>query len=99
MKTYYLLSPATFRWHPGEGGSSQNTYNHSLAEVHIQVTDKNDNAPIFSKKVFYYDFENTLAKELMNVTARDPDLGEGGKVTFRMRSSKRVSGNYSVIPS
>ena len=94
-----MLLHSSFRLHPGEGGSSQNTYNQSLAEVHIHVTDKNDNAPIFSKKVFYYDFENTLAKELMNVTARDPDLGEGGKVTFRMRSSKRVSDINFRIPS
>ena len=77
--------------HLGEGGSGQNTYNHSLAEVHIYVTDKNDNAPIFSKKVFYYDFDNVMTKQLMNFTARDPDLGEGGKVKYRLHSFKRVS--------
>ena len=32
-----------------------------------------------------------MAKVLMNVTARDPDLGEGGKIKFRLLSSKRVS--------
>ena len=32
-----------------------------------------------------------MAKQLMNVTARDPDLGEGGKVKYRLHSFKRVS--------
>ena len=62
-----------------------------MAEVHIHVTDKNDNAPIFSQDVFYYDFEDTMAKELLNVTATDPDLGKGGIVKFRLLSWERVS--------
>jgi len=77
----------------GEGGSGQNTYNHTLAEVHIYVTDKNDNAPVFSKKVFYYDFNNVKTKQLLSITANDPDLGKGGKVKFRLVSSKRADKN------
>ena len=77
--------------HLGDGGIGQNSYNNSLADVYIYVTDKNDNAPIFSKKVFYYDFKQVMAKQLINITARDPDLGEGGKVKYRLLSFKRVS--------
>ena len=73
----------------GEGGSER-TSNGSLADVYIHVTDVNDNAPVF-KKDLTYEFNDFKLKDLMNITATDPDTGAGGEVKFRFLSSKRVS--------
>ena len=97
LDSYFSCSNEICPWntisgssHLGEGGSEQTDYNHTLAYVHIHLTDKNDNPPKFARNVFYHDFDSMMAKNLMNVTASDPDLGDGGKVKFRMLSSKRV---------
>lgn len=76
----------------GEGGSER-TSNGSLADVYIHVTDVNDNAPIF-KRDLTYDFNDFELKDLMNITATDPDTGAGGEVKFRFLSSKRVSNTF-----
>ncbi|XP_056642220.1 cadherin-87A isoform X2 [Diorhabda sublineata] len=78
----------------------------SIARVKITINDINDNPPIFDQPV-YYSAVNAMANIndfVINVTARDPDNGVNGSITYYIKAtnlfkfnSNRSSG--SIIPS
>lgn len=78
----------------------------SKAKIKITIQDLNDNEPIFEKSV-YYAAVNAFApvnEFVTNVTARDPDSGLNGSLTYYIKASNlykfgsnRSSG--SIIPS
>ena len=74
----------------GEGGSDRSN-NQSIANVRITLTDINDNSPVFQKTSYRFTFNDAKIKTpLGDVVAKDPDTGDGGKVKYRLRSTKRV---------
>ena len=57
-------------------------------EVRIRVTDINDEAPIFEKSIYMVRNVTTLSEVgdlVVQVMARDADLGSGGQVTYHLR--------------
>ena len=70
-----------------DGGTPQYS---ATATLTIQVEDLNDEVPVFTRNEYvFYIKENQPAGSLVGAfNATDPDLGEGGKVTFYLSSSQ-----------
>ena len=56
----------------------------SILNVHVHVIDVNDNAPVFSNKVYNISIKNEPSESLpiIVLSAKDLDLGNNGKVTY-----------------
>nr|XP_058132586.1 protocadherin-8 isoform X2 [Dasypus novemcinctus] len=73
----------------------------------VRVGDENDNAPLFTRPVYEVSVRenNPPGAYLATVTARDPDLGRNGQVTYRLleaevgRAGDAVSTYVSVDPA
>lgn len=79
---------------------------HSKALVKVTVKDLNDNEPIFEHPVYYAAVSavSEVNTFVINVTAKDPDAGSNGSLTYYIKASNlfkfgsnRSSG--SIIPS
>ena len=56
------------------------------AVVRVEVTDENDNAPVFGKPWYSLEVpENQEAVELCFLKATDPDSGPSGTLLYRIR--------------
>uniref|UniRef100_A0A8C3QZA9 Protocadherin alpha subfamily C, 2 n=1 Tax=Cyanoderma ruficeps TaxID=181631 RepID=A0A8C3QZA9_9PASS len=57
--------------------------------VWVQISDVNDNAPVFSADAFdvFVEENNPLGAFLYQVSASDPDIGENGRVSYVLRNS------------
>ncbi|KAI1233994.1 hypothetical protein IHE44_0003702 [Lamprotornis superbus] len=57
--------------------------------VWVQISDVNDNPPIFSADAFdvFVEENNPLGAFLYQVSASDPDIGENGRVSYMLRNS------------
>ena len=60
----------------------------SILDVHISVTDVNDNTPIFSQNVYNISVSNIIdsAKPLVILSAKDLDSGTNGRVLYHFTS-------------
>lgn len=60
----------------------------SILDVHISVTDVNDNAPVFSQNVYNVSikYEHDEATPVAILSARDTDAGKNGKVSYHFSS-------------
>ena len=65
----------------------------SVLLVDVDVTDINDNAPSFDRDVYHVTVpeDAEVGRTLLRVGAIDPDLGDDGRVRFRMQMSKSNS--------
>ncbi|XP_014776002.1 protocadherin beta-11 isoform X2 [Octopus bimaculoides] len=59
-----------------------------VLDVHITVTDVNDNPPVFSRDIFNVSVKNTHQRNgaILMLSARDLDSGENGKVSYQFSS-------------
>ncbi|XP_057377761.1 cadherin-87A-like [Daphnia carinata] len=78
----------------------------SIAQVHIDVVDINDNPPHFERETFYagVDYSSNSDKLLLQIHASDPDFGINGSLSYFIRSSNlfHMGSNVSsgsVVPS
>ena len=62
----------------------------SLGVVYVTVTDVNDNPPEFLELPYEWTYKNFNSHKLGFVKAKDLDLGDGGKVKFRMEKQIQV---------
>ncbi|GAB1610351.1 putative protocadherin beta-18 isoform X3 [Argonauta hians] len=62
--------------------------NQGILNIHISVTDDNDNFPIFSKDIYNVSLRNTLPRDkpILTLTAKDLDSGENGRVSYHFSS-------------
>ncbi|XP_061073753.1 protocadherin Fat 4 [Conger conger] len=59
----------------------------SYAEIHINISDVNDNSPVFTQSVYWCEtLENSLAGPVCGVSAVDADSGVYGKVQYSILS-------------
>ncbi|CAH1406526.1 unnamed protein product [Nezara viridula] len=65
----------------------------TLLHLFINVSDVNDNAPVFTKRVFTGGIttEADFGTEFMQVKATDPDLGRNGKMSYYMTSEVKMT--------
>ncbi|XP_064018295.1 protocadherin gamma-B5-like [Pogoniulus pusillus] len=56
----------------------------SSAELVLEVSDVNDNAPVFEEEVYnaYVEENNAAGAQVLNVLARDADAGANGRVSY-----------------
>lgn len=68
----------------------------SSASFYVRVTDENDNAPLFTQSNYIEDLYENNDKDdtVLNVFARDADLGNNSKIEYSLESSIR---NYFAI--
>lgn len=69
----------------------------------VRVSDENDNAPLLTRPVYEVSVRenNPPGAYLATVTARDPDLGRNGQVTYRLLEAEvgRARGAVSTYDS
>ncbi|XP_039600852.1 protocadherin-16-like isoform X2 [Polypterus senegalus] len=71
----------------------------SSVTVRIFITDENDNAPAFTSPAAVSVMEDQPAGfVVLYVMARDPDLGENGQISYRIKSGN-TGGKFSLNPS
>ena len=60
----------------------------SILDVHISVTDINDNAPVFSRNVYNVTVENErqVATPVIMLSAKDLDLGKNSQILYHFSS-------------
>ena len=63
----------------------------SNTTVYITITDVNDNVPVFERDYYEATVSNQLPVDIMQVTASDPDVGDGGNVRYSIFSVKSMS--------
>ena len=72
----------------------------STLHVHISVTDVNDNAPVFTQKVYNVSIKNEPSETLpiIVLSAKDLDLGINGKVTydFSSKTSEMAKSHFKL---
>ena len=58
----------------------------SVLNIHISVTDINDNPPVFSKDIYNVSIKHEMATNIpiTKVMANDADEGENGKVSYQI---------------
>ncbi|CAH0386133.1 unnamed protein product [Bemisia tabaci] len=68
------------------------------APVIIEVVDINDNAPTFSSSQYsFVVLENVpLDTSVLNVSATDPDSGDGGRVEYELVDTSEAAGLFSI---
>ncbi|KAJ8368497.1 hypothetical protein SKAU_G00085250 [Synaphobranchus kaupii] len=68
----------------------------SYAEIHINISDVNDNSPVFTQSVYRCEtLENVLASPVCGVSAVDADSGIYGKVQYSI-SSGDVDNTFTI---
>ncbi|XP_053501608.1 protocadherin beta-16-like isoform X29 [Ictalurus furcatus] len=67
-------------------------------QIHITVLDANDNAPVFSQKVYRATLTENAPKgtKLITVRASDADEGSYGRVTYMSKTVDRLSDLFTV---
>ena len=72
----------------------------SILNVHVHVNDVNDNAPVFTNKVYNVSIKNEPSETLpiIILSAKDLDLGNNGKVTyhFSSKTSKLAKSHFRL---
>ncbi|KAG6448204.1 hypothetical protein O3G_MSEX005352 [Manduca sexta] len=89
-----------------ENGSDAGVGSGGVARVRVRILDENDNAPVFTTKVYYAGIKHTarVNEPILSVVAEDPDLEENGTLVYMVAAShlykfgaEQSSG--SVVPS
>lgn len=67
-----------------------NPIKHGAVSVNITVTDANDNVPVFSQTSYNITVrENiTVGSTILKVSAHDSDIGNNGRITYRLSDSQ-----------
>lgn len=70
-----------------------------MLQVIIEVVDINDNAPTFSSSQYsFVVLENVpLDTSVLNVSATDPDSGDGGRVEYELVDTSEAAGKENKI--
>lgn len=60
----------------------------SVLDIHILVTDVNDNTPVFSQKIYNVsiNYEHDATSHVAILSATDLDLGKNGRISYRFSS-------------
>ncbi|XP_053097299.1 protocadherin gamma-A11-like isoform X27 [Pangasianodon hypophthalmus] len=68
-------------------------------QIHVTVLDANDNAPVFTHKVYRASLTENAAKgtKLIRVSASDADEGSNGRVTYYMSKTVDRSSNLFIV--
>ncbi|XP_076149286.1 protocadherin-23 [Alosa pseudoharengus] len=71
----------------------------STSQLHVTLLDENDHSPAFTRKSYRATVSEALpvGSEVLRLSARDPDLGPSGEVTFSLAEDSL--GAFSVEPS
>ena len=79
MKSWHRFDVVTTRWSRLNSGNS-------LPQVVVHVTDVNDNAPVFTSRVYSRKMTEGVEVETIvaTVTARDIDAGQNGAVRYEI---------------
>lgn len=79
-----------------QGGAEQRS---SRALVTVDVLDVNDNAPSFEQESYTAVIpENApVGISVVNITASDPDEGEGGTIHFEIIDESEANGRIKVL--
>ena len=80
-----------------DGGSP---HKQSVLDVHISITDVNDNAPIFTQKVYNISINNEPSRlvPVLILSAQDLDSDKNGKVSYRFisKTSETVRSHFDL---
>ncbi|XDV25965.1 hypothetical protein PO909_029787 [Leuciscus waleckii] len=73
----------------------------TIKQYTIRLSDENDNAPVFSKPVFEVSLveNNAPGAYITTVVARDPDLGENGKISYKLLDTYIIGSPVSTFVS
>ncbi|XP_014354481.1 protocadherin-8-like [Latimeria chalumnae] len=73
----------------------------TIRQFTIRVSDENDNAPLFSKPMYEVSvLENNIpGTYITTVVARDPDLGNNGKVVYKLMDAEVMGTPISTFVS
>ncbi|XP_062404787.1 protocadherin-1-like [Sardina pilchardus] len=80
------------------GIDSGNPVLSSTNSLKVQVTDTNDNAPIFSPSLFEVDFaeENQPGDKVLDVVATDADSGTNAELTYSIIMDSSIKGLFEI---
>uniref|UniRef100_A0A8C7FD51 Protocadherin 1 n=1 Tax=Oncorhynchus kisutch TaxID=8019 RepID=A0A8C7FD51_ONCKI len=72
----------------------------STNSLKVQVTDMNDNAPVFSPNLFEVDFaeENQPGDKVLDVVATDADSGSNAELTYSIIMDSATKGLFEIDP-
>ncbi|XP_064811157.1 protocadherin-1-like isoform X1 [Oncorhynchus masou masou] len=72
----------------------------STNSLKVQVTDMNDNAPVFSPTLFEVDFaeENQPGDKVLDVVATDADSGSNAELTYSIIMDSATKGLFEIDP-
>lgn len=72
----------------------------SSNSLRVQVTDINDNAPVFSPTLFEVDFaeENQPGDRVLDVVATDADSGSNAELTYSIIVDSSIKGLFEIDP-
>ncbi|XP_045573922.1 protocadherin-1 isoform X4 [Salmo salar] len=72
----------------------------STNSLKVQVTDMNDNAPVFSPTLFEVDFaeENQPGDKVLDVVATDADSGSNAELTYSIIMDSTTKGLFEIDP-
>uniref|UniRef100_A0A668AWP3 Protocadherin 1 n=1 Tax=Myripristis murdjan TaxID=586833 RepID=A0A668AWP3_9TELE len=73
----------------------------STNSLKVQVTDVNDNSPIFSPTLFEVDFaeENQPGERVVDVTASDADSGTNAELIYSIVADSSIKGLFEIEPN
>ncbi|XP_048879450.1 protocadherin-8-like [Brienomyrus brachyistius] len=73
----------------------------TITQYTIRLSDENDNAPLFSKPVYEVSVveNNAPGAYITTVVARDPDIGNNGKVIYRLSDAQIMGSHVSTFVS
>lgn len=73
----------------------------STNSLKVQVTDVNDNSPIFSPTLFEVDFaeENQPGERVLDVTASDADTGTNAELLYNILGDSAIKGLFEIDPN
>lgn len=73
----------------------------TIKQYTIRLSDENDNAPVFSKPVYEVSLveNNAPGAYITTVVARDPDLGENSKISYKLLDTYIIGSPVSTFVS
>ncbi|KAF0038156.1 hypothetical protein F2P81_008640 [Scophthalmus maximus] len=73
----------------------------STNSLKVQVTDVNDNSPIFSPTLFEVDFaeENQPGEKVLDITAADADSGTNAELLYNIVADSSIKGLFEIDPN
>ncbi|XP_005737959.1 protocadherin-1 [Maylandia zebra] len=73
----------------------------STNSLKVQVTDVNDNSPIFSPTLFEVDFaeENQPGEKILDVIATDADSGTNAELLYNILPDSSIKGLFEIDPN